>query len=118
MPLARSPKPPADAPCSPWKTLNRILLLLITIVSAALIYFLYYPETSRLHDLRRKLDRLTHEKNQAELENLLLQRQIHLLHTDPEYLELLARDKLDLMKPGETIFRLDPRPIPGPPSLP
>jgi cell division protein FtsB len=30
-----------------------------------------------------------------------------LLQSDPSYLELLARDKLDLMKPGETIFRMD-----------
>ncbi len=34
-------------------------------------------------------------------------RKLTLLQNDPSYLEVLARDKLDLMKPGETIFRLD-----------
>ena len=35
-------------------------------------------------------------------------RQMALLQNDPAYTELLARDKLDLMKPGETIFRMEP----------
>jgi cell division protein FtsB len=29
------------------------------------------------------------------------------LTTDPTYLETIARDRLDLMKEGETIFRLE-----------
>jgi cell division protein FtsB len=32
-----------------------------------------------------------------------------LLKADPAYLETIARDKLDLMKEGETIFRLESR---------
>ena len=35
-------------------------------------------------------------------------REVNLLKTDPAYLETMARDKLDLMKEGETIFRLEP----------
>jgi len=35
---------------------------------------------------------------------------VNLLKTDPTYLETLARDRLDLMKEGETIFRVDPLP--------
>ncbi len=27
---------------------------------------------------------------------------------DPEYIGLMARDRLDLMKEGETIYRLEP----------
>ena len=34
-------------------------------------------------------------------------REVNLLKTDPSYLETIARDRLDLMKEGETIFRLD-----------
>jgi cell division protein FtsB len=30
-----------------------------------------------------------------------------LLKLDPEYVGLIARDRLDLMKEGETIYRLD-----------
>ena len=34
------------------------------------------------------------------------EQEVNLLQTDHEYLEMIARDKLDLMKEGETIFRL------------
>ena len=34
-------------------------------------------------------------------------REVNLLKTDPTYLETMARDRLDLMKEGETIFRLE-----------
>ena len=34
---------------------------------------------------------------------------MNLLKTDPTYLETIARDRLDLMKEGETIFRLESR---------
>ncbi|MCX7712883.1 MAG: septum formation initiator family protein [Chthoniobacterales bacterium] len=100
----------AEQRSSIWPFLNRILLMLILMVSGALVYLMYYPENARLEDLRNKVQKLREQEKQVELENRLLQREIHLLQTDPEYLELIARDKLDLMKPGETIFRLDSRP--------
>jgi len=34
------------------------------------------------------------------------EQEVKLLQTDSQYLEIIAREKLDLMKPGETIFRL------------
>jgi cell division protein FtsB len=37
-------------------------------------------------------------------------REVHLLKNDPTFLEIKARDRLDLMKEGETIFRLEPPP--------
>ena len=40
-------------------------------------------------------------------------REVNLLKTDPGYLETIARDRLDLMKEGETIFRLEQPPRNG-----
>jgi cell division protein FtsB len=34
-------------------------------------------------------------------------REVNLIKTDVSYLETIARDRLDLMKEGETIFRLE-----------
>jgi cell division protein FtsB len=34
-------------------------------------------------------------------------REVNLLKTDPVYLETIARDRLDLMKDGETVFRIE-----------
>jgi cell division protein FtsB len=36
------------------------------------------------------------------------EREEKLLRLDPEFISLIARDRLDLMKEGETIFRVDP----------
>jgi cell division protein FtsB len=59
------------------------------------------------------------QRQQYALQNLKLQveqeratynkqsKKLTLLQNDPAYVELLARDKLDLMKPGETIFRME-----------
>ena len=38
-----------------------------------------------------------------------LPREVNLIKTDATYLETIARDRLDLMKEGETIFRLEAR---------
>ena len=42
------------------------------------------------------------------------QREVELLKTDSEYVETVARDRLDLMKPGETIVRIEPARSPAP----
>ena len=50
-------------------------------------------------------------KSQIEHEKQLLtrrQREEKLLRSDPEYIGMISRDRLDVMKEGETIFRLDP----------
>ena len=36
------------------------------------------------------------------------QREEALLRRDPEYIGIIARDRLDLMREGETIYRIDP----------
>ncbi len=34
-------------------------------------------------------------------------REVNLLKNDPEYVAMIAHDRLDMMKPGETIVRLE-----------
>jgi cell division protein FtsB len=34
-------------------------------------------------------------------------RELDLLKNDPDYVETIARDRLNMMKPGETIFRVE-----------
>jgi cell division protein FtsB len=67
----------------------------------------FYPVWQRQQDMRAALSTL--ESEQAEKTALLekSQREINLLRNDPEYLETIARDRLNLMKPGETIFRVE-----------
>jgi cell division protein FtsB len=84
----------------------RVMWALIAAVVLLLAGFTFHPEWTRLSDMKHdlvaqktKLEELRKETQARELE-------VHLLQNDPRYLEMIARDRLDLMKEGETIFRL------------
>lgn len=61
---------------------------------------------------RRRTDRGDNEllREKVDQQKLVLARQtreLRLLQTSPEYVEIFARDRLDMMKEGETVFRVD-----------
>jgi cell division protein FtsB len=88
--------------------LNRILYLLIFAACLILLICWFLPLVKARDHQQHYLQTL---KQQVDQERALFNKQskkLTLLQNDPAYTELLARDKLDLMKPGETIFRIDP----------
>jgi cell division protein FtsB len=91
-----------------WNALNRVLLTLIIGGGLAGIAFWFYPEVTRRDQMAQNL--LEHREELVELQSLRKQREreVYLLENDKEYIETIARDKLDTMKECETIFRLDP----------
>jgi len=91
-----------------WNALNRVLLTLVIVGSVASLVLWFYPELVRRDQMARNLLR---EREQLLAEENLRkhrEREVYLLENDKEYIETIARDKLDMMKEGETIFRLDP----------
>ncbi len=93
-----------------WQRLNRVLRFLLTIAALLVIVSLFLPQHKKLMQSRHEIDGL---QAQVTAQRMLLSRQtreVNLLMTDPTYLETIARDRLDLMKEGETIFRLEPQP--------
>jgi cell division protein FtsB len=90
-----------------WHQLNRFVTLLIVLAGLGFLGATFYPQWKLRNELATKL-----EEHQAKLRaEYLLQkkreREVRLLQTDPDYVEIIARDKLGVMKEGETIFRLD-----------
>jgi cell division protein FtsB len=83
----------------------RVVSSLIVLCALLTAGFTFYPEWVRLSDMKRELakqkDRMEDLRNLSQAR----EKEIHLLETDREYLEMIARDRLDLMKEGETIFR-------------
>jgi len=97
-----------------WHTLNRLLTILIFLAAAMLAVLYFLPEIRYLTDMKSRRAALQAEKARLSLEAKQNQRKENLLKNDPEYVETIARDKLDLMKPGETIIRMDtPSPTPS-----
>jgi cell division protein FtsB len=91
-----------------WNALNRVLLTLVIVGGIASLVLWFSPEVVRRDQMARKL--LTQQQELGAQQALRKQRQreVYLLENDKEYIETIARDKLDMMKDGETIFRLDP----------
>jgi cell division protein FtsB len=90
-----------------WQRLNRILRVLLVLAIWLVIVSLFVPPYKKLMQSRAEIDDL--QQQVSEQQNLLggQTREINLLNTDVTYLETIARDRLDLMKESETIFRLE-----------
>ena len=88
--------------------INRLLLMLIFVGVLALVIMAFYPEWKKLSQMRHVLQKDHHELTQLQKITTHRERELYLLQHDKEYLELIARDRLDLMKPNETIFRFSP----------
>lgn len=94
-----------------WSTGIRLVSLLIVLGALAFLFLAFYPEWIRKKELESQL---AAEKSTLSAELLLRKqrsREVDLLKNDPEYVEAIARDKIGVMKEGETIYRLD---TPGP----
>ena len=90
-----------------WHKANRLVIILIVlaVVGGALLAFI--PEIARHRSLTRQLEQEKESLAREELVNRQRAREVHLLQNDPEYVEIIARDRLGVMKEGETILRLD-----------
>ncbi|HZC35291.1 MAG TPA: septum formation initiator family protein, partial [Chthoniobacterales bacterium] len=87
--------------------LNRVLHILIVVAVLILLICWFLPLIKERQKQQSTVQAL---QEAVARERALYNKQnkkLTLLQSDPNYLELLARDKLDLMKPGETIFRME-----------
>ncbi len=96
-----------------WHTLNCALLILVIVGFFLGVGIIFYPVWHQQHDMRARLASLERELTERQQHLSSSQEKISLLKTDPEYLETIARDRLDLMKPGETVFRIELPPTLG-----
>lgn len=90
-----------------WHRLNRFLSILLVVGIIIVVICKFLPELQK---------QKAAQAEEAHLKLLIKQRQdalarktkeINWLMNDPTYVEIIARDRLDLMKEGETIYRLD-----------
>ena len=90
-----------------WHSLNRFLLTLIVLIAAVPMAYSFLPEVGKRKVADARIEELKAQIDTRRMELQKLQREENLLRSDPEYIGLIARDRLDLMKDGETIYRLD-----------
>ncbi len=90
-----------------WQQLNRVLRALLAIAVILVVVSLFLPQHKRLRQSRGEIENLQAQVTEQKMLLARQTREVNLLKTDPVYLETIARDRLDLMKEGETIFRLE-----------
>ncbi len=90
-----------------WQRLNRLLLVLLVIAIWLVIVSLFVPPYKKLMRSRAEIDNLQQQVNEQQSLLARQTREVNLLKTDVTYLETIARDRLDLMKERETVFRLE-----------
>ena len=91
-----------------WHSLSRLVVTLIVLAASIPIAYSFLPEVSQRRAHQQRIEVL---KAEVEKQKMLLvrhQREESLLRRDPEYIGIIARDRLDLMKEGESIYRIDP----------
>lgn len=91
-----------------WTAINRLLMVLIVLGLGAALALWIAPELMRRSQLEAELAAKSAELARERALRQKQEKEKFLLENDPEYVETLARDKLELMKPGETIFRITP----------
>jgi cell division protein FtsB len=91
-----------------WQRLNSILRVLLALAVLLVIVSLFLPLSKKRTQSQVEIDKLQAQVNDQKMMLARQTREVNLLKTDPAFLEIKARDRLDLMKEGETIFRLEP----------
>ncbi|HEY8900100.1 MAG TPA: septum formation initiator family protein [Chthoniobacterales bacterium] len=90
-----------------WRAVNRFLIVLIGLGTIVMIVLAFVPELRRITEMRETLAGLEKDLEGQKLLLLQQQREEKWLNEDPAYVETLARDRLGVMKEGETILRLE-----------
>ena len=95
-----------------WQRLNSVLRVLLAVAVVLVILSLFLPLSKKRTQSQAEIDNLQSQVNDQKILLARQTREVNLLKTDATYLETITRDRLDLMKEGETIFRLEPPPAP------
>lgn len=90
-----------------WQRLSRVLFAVFLLVLMAGVLSMFWPQIDRHRELDAQLTRLTVERDEALAKRDLLASRLEWLRTDAQYLETIARDRLDLYRDGETVIRID-----------
>jgi cell division protein FtsB len=91
-----------------WDKLTRVVVFLLFVAGLLAVFFWYLPLIQQNERYRKDILRLDAAIAAEERTGRQLKVQIDSVQNDPRTLERLAREKLGLAKPNETIIHFDP----------
>jgi cell division protein FtsB len=86
---------------------NGLLMAVILIVGALILCLSYLPQKIAYEKKQGELVEARQREEQAESQLDYLRVKLEAIKHDPAYLEIQARDRLQVYRPGETIFRIE-----------
>ena len=90
-----------------WTKAQKTLALgLVLIVAMGLAAVFSDKGFMNVYDFTEELDYLKTNNAVLVKENAAIRKEISALKSDPYAVEMLARDKLNLVKPGETVYQI------------
>jgi cell division protein FtsB len=98
---AAAPRP------SLWKRLSRLMEVVIYALLVLAVVKLFGPELERREELVAEKQRLEGIRSEKESQAVRLRQEHRLLKTDKDYLETVARDRLNLQREGEHVVRIE-----------
>ncbi len=88
------------------RIVNRVAFVVLVATACVAMAVLSVPQVRELRRLKEELARtVTHESHIRSYKEQK-GRELSALRSDPSYLELIARDRLDLYRSGERIYRI------------
>lgn len=70
------------------------------------LVLLFLPGFAKLQELKQKLKDTDEQIRKTQRDNFLLEERVAQLKNDPHYLEIVAREKMGVVKKGETILKM------------
>ncbi len=83
---------------------NKFLLLILLII--IFLIYCYLPLAVKIRRLNKLIENIDREIVFFTEDNCLLEKEKDRLTTDLDYIGRLAREKLDLIRPGEIIYKI------------
>ena len=83
---------------------NALTLFIVTVA----IVLVYLPSYTKMQELKQKNEEFARRILELEAKNKKLQEEGGFLMTDPAYLEKIGREKMGLIRQGETVYMIVP----------
>ncbi len=75
---------------------------------AAILFLLFLPSYTRMQDLKEKNSNYQRDIQRLKIINAQLREEKNKLEKDPFYLEKVGRERMGLVRKGETVYRIEP----------
>ena len=90
-----------------WTKAQKTLALGVVLIVAMTLAAVFSDKGfMNVYDFTEELDYLKRSNAFLAEENTRIHKEINALKSDPYAVEMLARDKLNLVKPGETVYQI------------